>query len=83
VLRGADSTVRHLSWPGIALAGATAASLTIVLVYEVVLAYAALYPLFLGGEPPLETLSWFASLVSSWGSRGIFFCLVAVFAIRS
>jgi signal transduction histidine kinase len=67
-----NNALRSVSWLPIFLAGAAAAVCTIVLVYQLVFVYASLYPLLVGGAPG-RSLDRFATLVSTWGSRAIFF----------
>jgi signal transduction histidine kinase len=74
VLQTVNNARRSVSWLPIFLAGAAAAVFTIVLVYQIVFAYASLYPLLVG-EAPGSSLDRFATLVSTWGSRAIFFSL--------
>jgi signal transduction histidine kinase len=74
MLQVVNSARRSVSWLPIFLAGAAAALFTIVLVYQIVFAYASLYPLLIGEEPG-RSLDRFAVLVSTWGSRAIFFSL--------
>jgi hypothetical protein len=84
MLQVVNSARRSVSWLPIFLAGAAAALFTIVLVYQIVFAYASLYPLLVGEEPG-RSLDRFAVLVSTWGSRAIFFSmstLAAFFTAR-
>jgi hypothetical protein len=74
-----NNALRSVSWLPIFLAGAAAAVCTIVLVYQLVFAYASLYPLLVGGAPG-RSLDRFATLVSTWGSRTIFFSLATLAA---
>jgi signal transduction histidine kinase len=74
-----NNALRSVSWWPIFLAGAAAALCTIVLIYQLVFAYASLYPLLVGGAPG-RSLDRFATLVSTWGSRAIFFSLATLAA---
>jgi signal transduction histidine kinase len=74
-----NNALRSVSWLPIFLAGAAAAVCTIVLVYQLVFVYASLYPLLVGGAPG-RSLDRFATLVSTWGSRAIFFSFATLAA---
>lgn len=75
----ANNALRSVSWLPIFLAGAAAAVCTLVMVYQLVFAYASLYPLLVGGAPG-RSLDRFATLASTWGSRTIFFSLATLAA---